>query len=188
MVLDKLLFVLFAGIIWGDYELEWKRQRSVSLRILKDLGFGRRGIESKICEEAQHLIKAIEVRKSLPYSQKALFFSTVYKHCQSNFCKPMSLPLRQLKVANLWVFNVISTSSVFSACQKKGISFDVPFSEHPRSPVRPAPRPKQRRGEHHLFAAVRRPVRLLRQRVRPPSASARHLFRNEPQNSNCEFN
>ena len=50
------------GIIWGDYCEEWKRQRNISLTILRSLGFGRKGIENKIFEETQHLINAIEVK------------------------------------------------------------------------------------------------------------------------------
>ncbi|XP_053577648.1 cytochrome P450 2A5 [Bombina bombina] len=50
------------GFVFTNNLKRWRELRRFSLKILKDLGMGKKGAEEKIIEEAQHLVK--ELRKN----------------------------------------------------------------------------------------------------------------------------
>lgn len=51
-----------AGIVFSDYDEQLKLQRNASMVVLRSLGYGKKSIENKIIEEAEHLTSAIRVR------------------------------------------------------------------------------------------------------------------------------
>ncbi len=48
--------------------MEWKKQRSVSLTIMRSLGWGKSSIEEKIKEESTHVISQLRATKGKPYN------------------------------------------------------------------------------------------------------------------------
>ena len=50
-----------AGIVFSDYDEQLKLQRNTSMVVLRSLGYGKKSIESKIIEEADHLVEAFMV-------------------------------------------------------------------------------------------------------------------------------
>ena len=57
----KHFFHPYIGIAFSDYDDQLKLQRSISMVVLRSLGYGKKSIENKIMEEAEHLISAFEV-------------------------------------------------------------------------------------------------------------------------------
>ena len=50
-----------AGVAFGDYEEQQKLQRNTSMVVLRSLGYGKKSIENKILEEADHLVASFKV-------------------------------------------------------------------------------------------------------------------------------
>ncbi|XP_028637494.1 cytochrome P450 2J3-like isoform X2 [Grammomys surdaster] len=54
------------GIVFSSGQT-WKEQRRFALTILKNFGLGKKSLEQRIQEEAQHLVKVIEEEKGQPF-------------------------------------------------------------------------------------------------------------------------
>ena len=50
-----------AGVVFGDYDEQQKLQRHASMVVLRSLGYGKKSIENKILEEADHLVASFKV-------------------------------------------------------------------------------------------------------------------------------
>ena len=48
-------------MVFSDYDDQLKLQRNISMVALRSLGYGKKSIESKIIEEAEHLVEAFKV-------------------------------------------------------------------------------------------------------------------------------
>ena len=55
----NLSFLITAGIVFGDYDEQWKLQRHTSMMILRNLGYGRNRLQEIITEETEELCKLI---------------------------------------------------------------------------------------------------------------------------------
>ena len=53
--------ILFLGVVFSDYDDQLKLQRNISMVALRSLGYGKKSIENKIIEEAEHLVGAFGV-------------------------------------------------------------------------------------------------------------------------------
>ena len=51
----------YVGIAFSDYDEQLKLQRNISMIVLRELGYGKKSIENKIIEEAEHLTLAFKV-------------------------------------------------------------------------------------------------------------------------------
>ena len=49
------------GIVFNEFDDQFKVQRNLSMVVLRSLGYGKKSIEHKICQETQHLIDVIKV-------------------------------------------------------------------------------------------------------------------------------
>ena len=54
------IYVYFLGIVFGNYDPQWKLQRHTSMIVLRSLGYGKNVIQEKICIEANELCQSLE--------------------------------------------------------------------------------------------------------------------------------
>ena len=63
---DKLFTIFFAGVATSSGK-DWKNIRSFSLRVLRDFGFGKRSLQSRVKEEVELFIQEVEKNVNKPF-------------------------------------------------------------------------------------------------------------------------
>ena len=77
-----------SGIVFGDYNEQWKLQRNISMVILRNLGYGKNRLQEIITEEAEELCNTITRKEGeiLDISSllKYVYFCTKIARTQSS--------------------------------------------------------------------------------------------------------
>ena len=99
-----------AGVAFGDYEEQQKLQRNTSMVVLRSLGYGKKSIENKILEEADHLVASFKVS-----------FIHLFKFCESvRGIKVSKLNLAQKSTMFLVQEQFVTVVTVFPVIHKAG--------------------------------------------------------------------
>ena len=82
------------GILFGDYDEQLKLQKNISMVVLRSLGYGKKSVENKILDEADHLVEAFKVSRSMadpgfPPSASPPLATLAFNNEQ---CRHMNLP------------------------------------------------------------------------------------------------